>query len=714
MKTEPVATSIGAIQRFLLAVMCAAWPWEIYQRIPGSDLTLIKVCGALVIVLSIVQMIVVRRWLVPATGLEAAFAVLALAFMLSYTVSVDRGATARMIVLYASYLAFFYAAVSAIRSADDTAWLARVLVGSSCLVAVVTLACSAGWLAPSYMAMARQTGRVVLETQRATAPVRMVATSSDLNQGVVPMLVSIPLALWLAGRRNGPWRRRIVAVGGAALLAAPLIVALSRSSLAAAAVIVLAYIAIEARHHRHVLLAAGAMAVIAVVFALMFQPLLDLLLLRVETAVAGTEASASGRMYGYRIAASLVPQHLFAGTGLDASDAVIHQIADPVLSGGLTLHSVPFKMLLETGVLGLVGYLLLFASILRAGLPLSRSAPGVERHVGRALLVAWGALFLVMAVQPFTVYSPFALLLAMLVGPAAWKDRAQTPPSGASQGSGRWPVGVAALAITAACVLPNMTAFQRTVSHLSELVEQWHAGLDAEGNGRWAAAGDHYLAARDLVRAVGSGPYLAEAEQVAQLPLMIAGLRVARDHPPLDAVAEYLVARVRYAARELDDARRHAHDAVRAAPGFGQAWILMGDITWSTGIYGGAAAAYAEAARADGAVPPARQTPGRALWQARADVCAARTDDPYAQLEGARLAIRLGDRRAAETMVARAHALAPDAAETLFLSGVVAAIAGDVDTAMEGYRAAARALPTHVEAQRGAGQDEAGRPMRRE
>jgi len=697
--TGPIELILKLRQHALIILM-AAWPWEIYQRLPWDNWTVTKVAGGLLIALTLAEWAISRRVPFPRTRLEAPFAVLAVSFILSAALSENPAVSWAIVLQYASYLILFYAAVATVRSAKDARILALVFCASTSVVAMVAILCTAGVLEPTYLAMTRQTGRLVTEAAREGPMVRMAATATDLNQGVLPMVMALPLILWtLPSRRSWQWAVKLLL---AFLLIAAMAVAFSRSSIVISLVILTIYLLSRTRQPR-----IWAVAfIIAAIISVVATPYLLALSERMIRGIAGEDASVINRLYVYQVAFELLPRYLLTGTGLGVSDSAVHRVADPALSGGLTVHSVPFKLMLEAGILAAIGYFWLYARIFRQAYHgLVETARPLTQQIGIASMWLWGAVFLISLIQPFMQLSLFPLILAIAIGPAAWNRKAIQ--EGLHHTAIRIPwrpqLAIFYLALLAAVVVgPNMVRYQQAVQVASEFVSRLHTGLELERAGDYEAAKGIHETEGALETLTGMTKrndlgYAERALNVAQYPFVVSELSIQHDGPDIRATRNVLLARLQWVTGEIDDALASIANAQSIQPRFAHAHFLEGQIRWYAGDFPEAIAAFQHAREL--AVAPGNDPFEIAVRERDAaieDLLA--RDHPDAYLQAA-VAYRLQGHWARAVEIAEnAIAAGYNQPHPHYILGVNHEIQGDAAAARKAYDKALAINPKHVDA----------------
>ncbi|GMU91934.1 MAG: hypothetical protein AMXMBFR4_09920 [Candidatus Hydrogenedentota bacterium] len=648
---QGVDSVLDSIAFAAACVMAAAWPWGIFQRITGPGLTLIKVSSLVIIAAGAARLLRARTFAALRTGLEWPIGLMALACAQSAAHSLDRGASAALIAQYLQYFVLFYALILTVRHVKRGVCLCKLFVVSCILVSLYAIAAGQGWVYPAYLKQTDPLGKYVSAELRTSHLMRLAAATPDLNEGVLPALLAFPLlAVFLAGAGASTRRFAVLLLFAMAIVWA-IVLSFSRSSLLIVALLSGVYLWTLAR--RYVgwwKTFATALALVMVAFAVA-QPYLGALGRRALSGITERNASYIGRLHGFEVAWSLVPRYGLLGCGLGASDLAIRPAADPRLLGGATLHSVPFKLLLETGLLGLAAYLWLwFTTIQTTRSRLLRSEMADARIFGWGVLGAYTACFLVLAVQPFLALSLFPLLLAIGIGPASAVARDdKTAASAPSSWPGRH-MAVAMISV-AVVVLPNLHQYNRTADRLVRYADALYAGLEAERRGDWTLAREAVESAHAVLggvqgaQAVLSAPYADIAEGLPDFPYLFRAVYLPeRGTSPLAAGA-FALGRIDFAEGRFKRAAEHFETALGIAPQSAVLAFASAEALWAAGHSARAVEAYGRASELE-------SLPGNEAYRDRMSVIEDRlgellrsgSNDPAAMAERTRL-LRLRGRR---------------------------------------------------------------------
>ncbi len=680
-----------------------AMPWEVYQRTPFLGLTLTKLsAGAIIAAAGVcVWRGGLRPW--PRHALEGPILLFAAAFALSTALSENPADSARHAAQYAVYLVFFYGLLLTLRQPGVVRASLHLFSYSALAVAALALACAAGLATPVFVEAIHPLGHYVSSEMRSGAALRMAATSPDFNQGVLPMVLAFPVVLLVMG--CGAWTSYLPRAACAGLLTAGIAVSFSRSSLFVVALMLLAiaYAAWgrKARRGWYTGVAVAAAVVIAAVLAGTYgEALLD----RARQGFVTRDPSLEGRWYVFEVAGRVLPRYALFGTGPGMSDAVLEEAADPARWHGITLHSVPGKLLLETGILGLLAYLWLWGRLLRAtwrGWTANRLTPEGPLH--GALLLALGGCFLILLIQPFMTLSLFPFLAAL---PFSLRREGKIPADSAQRR--RWATGLAAAAVIVIAA-PNIVRYHETVAGMDDGADALYAGINAERNGALPTAEMAYAEGRDILSGVYEqaeqrGPwfappaYLVEASQAPDFGYL-------REHigagyrgltPP--ALAAFALGRVRHDQGRLDEALPALDEALDRIPGFAHGQFALAETHWKRGDFGTALEAYGNASES-----AAADYRNNAFHQ-KLDTLRQRveelslTEAPAARLEQAHAYRRLGQW---DEAMERVNALASSntlPAEALYLQGIDAELREKPEEARALYRQALDQTPNHWQA----------------
>lgn len=665
----------------MLLLLAAALPWDLFQRIPFLPVTLTKAAGmALIALVSLTALW--RRGLPWRTGLEAPIAVIAAACLFSTAFSLDLPLTLFHLRMYATYLLLFYAVAAVIAWDGRRNTVAAAFIVSCAAVSIYILLTGAGWFVPVLLDTPRHLDIRVTPALRDVMVMRMAPTSNDFNQNALPLLLAFAVSLYLFDYRRRPWHALVPL-----LLAGGMAVTFSRSSLLVAFALLAARLVWAVRIRRPgwrawllVVLVALLIAVATGVFAGDFAAAVAQRMIR---GISSRDPSYESRIHSFRAGLHLLPRYWITGTGLAASDAAIARSPFAPDVAGVTVHSVPFKLFLETGILGLIGYGWLWLNTFRMFAQRIRRRGADPREI--AYLTGAVAAFLITLIQPFMALSLFPFLLALIAArEAPLTDARVARPRIA------W-LGAAATLVTVAVVVVNIASYQELCERVGAAGDRLEAGLAAEQRGDWDAAAAEF-GRLDELRAPAAHPLYTFAHDVYGLPYLetragVPGGRLAQCWP-------YLRGRVLPPAEAVADLEA----AASADPTFSAALFALGDCSWALGDFAGAVARYQEAARSED-LPGNEQHRERMRAADAAIAALAEVPNLDAHLAAARFLIRRGRIDEAEAHCAAVNAVAATA-DGAFLRGVIAEVREGPGAGGPHFTEALRLLPNHLGAAR--------------
>lgn len=682
-KREHRADVLDRVAIFSLLLYAAAWPWEIYQRMPLLGGTLTRWTGLALIALAGCASIRDKRWI--RTGLEWPITLFAAAVAISTFLAEESAAALGHVPTYVMYALMFYSVAALTIRAGTALWALSMFAASSAGVAVVMYLCQAGWIAPAAIGSTRHLGARISDELRAGALMRMSATAPDLNQGIVCVLLAFAIMIAVAARSEAP-RARILRGVLAALLFPAILISLSRSAILVAIVLIVFFVPMFAVKHRAcwtVVFGAAALLVAAAIYA---SPYGHALGRRASAGLTTTDASLSTRAYGIKISLSLVPTFWLHGTGLGGSDAAIQAVADPARLQGRTLHSVPLKYLLELGVLGLIAYLWFWVALCRGLWGATRNIQGPDRLIGTAGLAVALSLFAFLAVQPFTELSLFPWLFGVLIGFTSTKN---APSRAVVSHRYRNAVTLVSAAITVLVVVPNVFAYQRTVKDATECVRQIDEGIAHENRGEWVDAVARYEEASRAAESIDTRrsmrpDYRHEAITLADAGFVTQELGLNERVRDLKSMANYGLGRAALAAGEP----QRTIAALNEVP-LPESNYLLGESHWLLATFDEAISQYSLAF--DGGTRQSLRI--QAHLNALQEI-----GDLDARLESASLLAKLGRWNEALAIYRSVSNEDPANAEALYGLGINAEMLGDESTATQFYQRAVTSLPNHRKA----------------
>lgn len=587
---------------FFCLLFLAAWPWEMHQRLPWGG-TAVSLAG--------LGLLFSGGWLFlnspkrgALSGYEAPLALLLLACAQSWTRSADAPATAALLKQYALYTLLFFAALPVFRRPGQarTAWI--VLTVSAALVGVTALLCARGLLTPALAMAQRYLDQRLADEIRAGAFIRMAATTPDFNQAILPMLLCLPLAMAMAAWPDPARPRTVRAAGGILSLAllCGVVVSLSRSGLIAVAGLAAAGVVVlpRGRTRRGAWMLAGlALAAAALLGWLAVSGYLDASITRMRRMFDDGDPSSRSRLYVFGLAWRLLPEYFWLGCGLGASPKVIGAAADPAVWQGTAIHSMPGLFLFETGILGLAGYLWLWARWGRRAWRRWRAAATAEARLLHGAMLGSGAvLFWILAIQPFQALSLFpvfgALAAALSGGTALSAENTAAPRR-------RW-APLLAGAVTLAVVAPNMAWYETVAARMNRFAAALDAALEAEKRGDWESAGGGYALAAEQAKACrlgepGPGQYYRHiASGVSDLGYVLDRIPGGGPRDAGADIAEFGRARILHNQGDYENAAALLEEICVRQKGWADPAYALGEARWRRGDKNGAAAAWKDAA----------------------------------------------------------------------------------------------------------------------
>ena len=257
----------------------------------------------------------------------------------------------------------------------------------------------------------------------------------------------------------------------------------------------------------------------------------EALWLRALRGLTSRDASYQSRLYVFQLAGRLLPTYVWFGTGLGASVKAIAAVADPQVWQGTVIHSVPGRFLLETGILGLVGYLWLWGGMLHLAWRRFRTAEDqLQQRLAGVVLLVYGVAFWILLVQPFMALSLFPFLLALF---QAGLRAEESPSRKCADRGGEWGRAVLAGVLILLLVVLNVARYQQTCRWLFRYGDVLERGIAAEREGDWDAACLQYEDAANRLKGLGGVdaweklPYSDVAMEIAGLAWVCDAMEVA-------------------------------------------------------------------------------------------------------------------------------------------------------------------------------------------
>ena len=690
---------ITALAYFALFTAIAALPWEVYQRTPfGFTLTRASAVG--VMVLAVIHWSVFDRGLRFSSRLTFPIALFLAMGALTCLYSLDRVESFDRLKLYGLYAVLFFAVAYWVADAERARHLLIVYVGSTAAVAVVTLLCFAEWLWPvSWKPSSWAIQRLIVEF-RDGVPMRMAATSLDLNLPAMLFASSFGAALFLFGHDlRSVWR----SCGLGAILmvfTAAIFVSMSRSGLLIIALFFFVFLFNVNTMRIRLLLAGTVIALGGVLLVMTDTSVAKVLFARTNVNSAGDAASMHGRVEVYGIAIRSLPRYGVVGAGLANSEKALAQLSQTNESE-MVIHNVPLLLWIELGIVGLVAYGWLWYAMYRTVRPRDVLPSRIEEtHTGNAMLAVGTTVFLMTLSQPFVAQIHYPLLAGVACGPAI--DRVRRSSGLMSE---RLPF-TAALLLVSVTVVGNVLVYQHTVSRVLDYNDAMSHGHTAEQNAQWGDAAVSYANAAIFAEhgpffsalPMVDVPHVAVAEDLVDIARLHQSMGIAGTTSDDIAAANYAQGRVLLLAGITDPAETAYRDAWSRDASFSIAQFGLAEVRWRQGRFADAIQLYAEAPHSD-------EVPGvmnayrlhREELVARAEALRTLEDIP-SRLERARLLRKIGDWGAALPIYESVLIENPSEPEALFHLGVAAEIGGDSNLAKEYYTRTVTEMPGHFDA----------------
>lgn len=677
------------VARFLLLIMAMSMPWDLFQRIPYAEVTLTKGAGGLVILLWFLDAVRSRHRLVTWHALWFVGLALVALGLTSAAWSPDRAATLSRTGIYFSYVFLAGATVYWIADRHFAQQVGFAFVASSAMVGLASILCRLGLLIPTHVVTTTRLGGRVTPEAWHDLTSRMVCASDDFNLGVLPLLIAAVLLLYRsAGVRVT--KRSSFDLCLFLWLSAGIAISLSRTSLLVlvAACVVLAALGVR-RTGRRTATALGACVAAVILAALLVGPqgLVD----RMKAGLGARDASYEGRIAAFQAAFDLLPHYALSGIGLDASDGVIAASRHGARVNGVTVHSVPFKILLELGVIGLALYVSGWFVVLRL-LWRRRRDP----HYG-SFLAAGLTIFVVLLVQPFMAQSLFPFLIGVALGPLLsprLRPETTAPATRARAST------ASAVLVAVSVILPNLGLYQGTARLMHRYTASMAHGLEAERSGDWERSAVAYATAQDLAESaagdLGKKRYYAIAAEVFDLDYVERAMHVSGLHEAPGSLAMVGLARVAYAQGQWSQALEFYSEVLeKASDNAGILWERA-ETLWRNGQFKPALDDYL--ASAELADQPNQQAHAQHMnrIEDRIAFLRSQTDTAEAHLEMAALLRKQGrwdDALALYREVAKKDATS---SEALYHLAIQLELEGNTREAVESYRRILTRHPDHV------------------
>lgn len=408
-----------AVERYLLYLMAASLPLQGVALLPGTQITVTKAAGALLIAAVLLRVLWTRRvhWGSPAVFI--AVTLFAAACALSLVHSVDRAITLSALRTFFLYALTLFAVAQAADSEKAQRHIPALYIAAAGISGALAVLALAGVVTPTV-------DRVVTSSNVH----RICVGVHDSNDQALLFLFALCFALF-----DRTWTRdgRHAALTAAATLGilAGLVLTMSRSGWALAALLFLVRAATARHRVRYAgALLAGGLVALALVAAVKPDVLASAHRRVVELFEQGDRSVAS-RVTHLSLAVDRAREGGAFGSGLGTAMDLRQPFNDPLGQPITTIvHNVPLLIWMETGWVGLLSFGWLWSSVIAALFVAFRGqkeAAQRDRIAAYAALAAtYGAMSLAM---PFLYRSAFPIGLGCALGAMTAKAEVTDPTS---------------------------------------------------------------------------------------------------------------------------------------------------------------------------------------------------------------------------------------------------------------------------------------------
>lgn len=417
-RTEEIETGRWrAVERYLLYVMAASLPLQGVALLPGTQITVTKAAGALLIAAAGLRMVWTRRVHWVSRPVFVAVVLFAAACGLSLLHSVDRSATLSALRTFSFYAATLFAVSQVADSEKAQRHLPTLYVAAAGVSGALAVLALAGVVTPTV-------DRVVT----ASNVHRICVGVHDSNDQALLFLFALCFVLfdraWAGSRRHAA-----VTVAATLGVLTGLVLTMSRSGWALAALLFLARAATTRHRVRYVgALLAGGLVATALVAAVKPDVVASAHRRVVELFQQG-DRSAASRVTHLSLAIDRAREGGAFGSGLGTAMDLREPFSDPLgLPITTIVHNVPLLVWMETGWVGLLSFGWLWSSVIAALFVAFRGQKDGTRRDRiasyAALAATYGAMSLVM---PFLYRSAFPICLGCALGAMAAKPEVTEP-----------------------------------------------------------------------------------------------------------------------------------------------------------------------------------------------------------------------------------------------------------------------------------------------
>lgn len=394
-------------QSYALAACAFSLPLQAVLNVPGSDITLTKIAGAVLALLVMIEYPLLRCWPLSRLGIESATVLALGAAALSLTSSVLPSESLTALSIFVQYAVICYACAHVSMRHDALALVPRYL---ACGAAISGACALLAWFHV-----------LVTPTVDALVPgsaIRRVCFGMpDANEQAMVLVFALALLLFTTSHRN----YLTIKIACTVLICAGVLLTMSRTGWVCAAIVIAARGLAHERRKVLVPMLLGVIVLGAIAVAVLKPDIGDSIRRRVAEATSAGDRSIASRVL-YNVQAIETAQNAGAfGYGIGTAYNVTKDFADPLgRKVGVTVHNVPLTVWIETGWVGLLAYLWLWscvAAVLFVAWWRARDQQERLRMAGYCAVVLSYAIF--SQTMPFLQRSSLAVLLGCALGAAA-------------------------------------------------------------------------------------------------------------------------------------------------------------------------------------------------------------------------------------------------------------------------------------------------------
>ena len=404
---DKLVATLRRAQSYTLVLCAISLPLQAVLIVPGVDLTVTKIAGAVLTLLVMIEYPLSRRWPLSRLGIESATVLALGAAALSLPSSILPRESLTALLIFVQYAVICYACAHVAIRHDVQVLMPRYLAYGAAISGAAALL---AW----FHILVRPTVDALVP---GSAIRRVCFGLPDANEQAMVLVFALTLLLFSTSPRS----YRSIRIASTILICAGLLLTMSRTGWVCAAIVITMRGLVHERRRVIVPMLLGVLLLGAVVVTILKPDIGDSIRRRVAEATSAGDRSIASRVL-YNVQAIETAQN--AGTfgyGIGTVYHVTKDFADPLgRKVGVTVHNVPLTVWIEAGWVGLLAYLWLWSCVAAVLFVAWRRAHDQQEKLRMAGYCAVALSYAIFSqTMPFLQRSSLAVLLGCALGAAA-------------------------------------------------------------------------------------------------------------------------------------------------------------------------------------------------------------------------------------------------------------------------------------------------------